>query len=146
MCIGFTTAPATYQRIMDQIFRRFSEFVIPYFDDIIVFSNDEVKHTEHLRLVFEQLRTNNIKLNRAKSKLYQRELKILGNAISHSCIKPDPKKITSIKTFQQPKTVQELRSFFGIINYCREYISNLASIAAPLSDISKEILNTSKPQ
>lgn len=46
-------------------------------------------------------------------------------------------KVTSIKKLREPKNVQELRSFLGIINYCRDYIPNLATSIAPLTDLLK---------
>ena len=42
---------------------------------------------------------------------------------------------TSIKQAPSPKTVQELESFLGMINYYGKFIPNLSSIAAPLNQL-----------
>lgn len=57
--------------------------------------------------------------------------------MSHGLIKPDPDKIKAIKDFKLPKTIKELRSFLGLVNYCREYIQNYSQIAKPLFEILK---------
>jgi hypothetical protein len=53
MPFGLCNAPATFQRAMDMIFKREKDvFVIPYLDDIIVYSNSIVEHVKHLEIVF----------------------------------------------------------------------------------------------
>ena len=37
-----------------------------------------------------------------------------------------------------PKNVQELRSFLGLINYYGKFISNAATILAPLNDLLRK--------
>ena len=67
MPFGLTNAPATFQTLMNQILRPYiDKFVLVYLDDILVYSNSEEEHLEHLRLVLEALR---------KHKLYARPKK-----------------------------------------------------------------------
>lgn len=53
MPFGLCNAPATFQRVMDTIFKneRF-KFVIPYLDDNIIFSNGVDEHVKHLDINF----------------------------------------------------------------------------------------------
>ena len=61
MPFGLTNAPATFNCLMNGIFREYLEkFVLVFFDDILVFSKDEVEHEEHLRIVLRLLRENNL--------------------------------------------------------------------------------------
>ncbi|MCO5548290.1 hypothetical protein L7F22_001747 [Adiantum nelumboides] len=55
---GLTNAPATFNRMMDIIFRPLRHSVGTFFDD--VFSKSEVEHIEHLRAVFEMLQTERL--------------------------------------------------------------------------------------
>ena len=50
MPFGLCNAPATFQRAMDQVFKNDKwKFVIPYLDDIIIFSENVEEHIKHLR-------------------------------------------------------------------------------------------------
>ena len=68
MPFGLCNAPATFQRAMDQVFRkeRF-KFIIPYFDDIIVYSETMEEHEEHLRIVFGRLQAAGIQSVKQKT-------------------------------------------------------------------------------
>ncbi|MCO5566913.1 hypothetical protein L7F22_020597 [Adiantum nelumboides] len=63
MPFGLTNAPATFNRMMDIIFRPLRHFVGTFCDDMIVFSKSEVEHMEHLRAVFEMLRKKRLVVN-----------------------------------------------------------------------------------
>jgi hypothetical protein len=52
MPFSLCNAPATFQRAMDGIFRKENrKFVIPYLDDIIVYSKTLEDHEKHLKIV-----------------------------------------------------------------------------------------------
>lgn len=87
MPFGLTNAPATFQRIMDTIFRReIGKFVQPYLDDIIVFSRTKEEHAEHLKLVMGRLRAAGIALNKAKCKFAKKEVRVLGHRITEGYV------------------------------------------------------------
>lgn len=68
-------------------------------------------------------------MNKSKCKLFQDEIKILGSVIGKGKIRPDPDKIKAIKGFLRPNNIKELRSFLGLCNYTREYITKYAEKA-----------------
>jgi hypothetical protein len=82
MPFGLCNAPATFQMTMDTIFKDVNGmFVIPYLDDIIVFSKNKDEHLLHLDCVMEKIKRGLV-LNRKKCKLFKDELEILGNVVS----------------------------------------------------------------
>lgn len=138
MPFGLCNAPATFQRAMDRIFRKENRiFVIPYLDDIIVYSESEEEHQKHLGIVLGEIRSAGLKLNKAKCKFFKKEIKILGNIIGDGKIRIDPQRIEEIKKYPIPRTLKELRSFWGISNYCREFIKGLSEVANPLYELLK---------
>ncbi|KAJ9524505.1 hypothetical protein QJQ45_019539, partial [Haematococcus lacustris] len=55
LSFGLTNAPATFQAVMNDIFREHNKFVVVYLDDILVFSKDKTEHAKHLEVVFRLL-------------------------------------------------------------------------------------------
>ncbi|KAI4293213.1 hypothetical protein PAPHI01_2487 [Pancytospora philotis] len=133
MPFGLCNAPPTFQRIMDTIFQReYGLFVIPYLDDIIVFSETKRDHEQHLDCVMKRISDYNLILNPKKCKLFKQEIEILGRVVAEGIVKPSPDKIRAIREFKRPRTIRELRSFIGLVNFCREFITELSRKAAPL--------------
>src|SRR5436309_3377949 len=60
MPFGLTNAPATFQTLINSILRYIDKFVLVYLDDILVYSNSDEEHLEHLKLVFEALREHSL--------------------------------------------------------------------------------------
>ncbi|KAF9742133.1 Retrovirus-related Pol polyprotein from transposon opus, partial [Nosema granulosis] len=74
-------------------------------------------------------------LNAKKCKFFRTEIKILGNIISRGVIKVDPEKTEQIRSYPLPTNVRELRSFLGLVNYCREFVKGFATLTGPLYEM-----------
>ena len=68
MPFGLCNAPATFQRLMQQVLAGLESFCSVYIDDIIVFSEAVEEHVDHLRQIFARLRRFFLKLHPAKCK------------------------------------------------------------------------------
>ena len=66
MPFGLTNAPATFNRLMEKIFRPYRKFRGVFFDDIIIYSKSLEEHKEHLQIVLQALRENQLSLTRRK--------------------------------------------------------------------------------
>jgi len=109
MPFGLTNAPATFQRLMNKIFREeIGKFVAVYLDDIIIFSTTFEEHLQHLQLIFKRLKDAGLKLGKDKCDFAKLELAFLGHIVSGQGISPDPSKIDKIKNFPIPKNITEL--------------------------------------
>ena len=56
----------------------------------------------------------------------------LGHIVGGGQLKIDPSKIDVIVNWPKPKSVTEVQSFLGAVQYWRSFISNLSFIATPL--------------
>ncbi|MCO5570242.1 hypothetical protein L7F22_023961 [Adiantum nelumboides] len=138
MPFGLTNAPATFNRMMDIIFRPLRHCVGTFFDDMIVFSKSEAEHMEHLRAVFEMLRKEKLVVNRKKSEFFIEEIHFLGHIVSKDGVRMDLAKIKAIQNWPEPVNLHEVRSFLGLCSYYRRFIPFFAEIAAPLHDLTRK--------
>lgn len=136
---GLTNAPATFMRLMNDIFRSaLDETVIVYLDDILIFSKSLEEHKKHVRHVLNILREQNLYAKASKCALFKTSIDFLGHIIDANGIRPDPKKIEAITTWPQPKTITELRSFLGLANFYRRFVRGFSKITASLNDLLKK--------
>ena len=83
MPFGVTNAPATFQRLMNQIFREeLDAFVLAYLDDILIFFETLEEHIQHIRKALERLRAAKIYAKLHKCKFFKTKVEYLGYDVS----------------------------------------------------------------
>ncbi|MCO5599657.1 hypothetical protein L7F22_053762 [Adiantum nelumboides] len=70
MPFGLTNALATFNHMMERIFRPHRNFTGVFFNDVIIYSKTIEKHKEHLKAIFQALRDNKLYVNQKKSELF----------------------------------------------------------------------------
>jgi hypothetical protein len=56
-----TNAPAYFMYLMNKVFMEYlDKFVVVFIDDILVYSRNREEHEQHLRLVLQKLRENQL--------------------------------------------------------------------------------------
>ena len=73
------------------------KFAMTYLDDIIIFSQNELQHLEHLEIVFSCLQEAGLKMKRSKCDFFKSEIHYLGHLISPEGISPLSNKLDNIK-------------------------------------------------
>lgn len=114
--------------------------VICYFDDILVYSDSDAEHEEHLKKVLKKLEAANLKLNRDKCEMRKKEIAFLGFKINKDGIRPDPGKVDAIINMEEPTNTTELRRIIGMVNFLGKYIPHLFSILRPMSELLEKEL------
>lgn len=134
MPFGLKNAPATFQRLMNEIFGEYiGKFCMVYLDDIIIFSTSLEEHTLHLKKVLKKLSDANLKIQVDKCEFMKHETEFLGHVVTHDSIKPNPNKIDAILKIPVPATQKQIKSFLGLIGYYRKFIKDFAMIAKPMT-------------
>ncbi|KAL5548007.1 hypothetical protein UlMin_003238 [Ulmus minor] len=119
---------------MNEVFKDFlHKFFLVFFDDILIYSQSLHKHTEHLRLVFNILKTNQLRIKLEKCQFGRQEVQYLGHVISQHGVTVDPTKIEAMLTWPKPKTLKAMRGFLGLTGYYRKFIQHYGKIASPLT-------------
>jgi hypothetical protein len=120
MSFGLTNAPSYVMYLMNKVFVEYlDKFVVVFIDDILIFSKNEEEHDEHLRLVLQKLRENQLYVKLSKCEFWLREVLFLGHIISEGGISVDPSKVESVLSWNTPQNVSDIQSFLGLAGYYR---------------------------
>lgn len=134
MPFGLKTAPATFQRAMDNVLRGLQGLhCLVYLDDVIIFSKSLHEHAEKLKAVFDRLRETNLKVQLDKSHFLRKEVLYLGHTITSEGLKPNNDKIDAVLKYPLPTSVTEIKSFLGLVGYYRKFIKDFARITRPMT-------------
>ncbi len=97
MPFGLQGAPATFQRLMDQILQGTWEFAAAYLDDVVIFSETCEDHCQHLRQVLGRIKAAGLTINPKKCTIAKREIIYLGFVIGGGVIRPQLDKVATIE-------------------------------------------------
>ena len=139
MPFGLKNAPATFQRLMDQVLcgLQGTELFV-YLDDIVLYASSLREHEIKFNKLAERLRKANLKLQPDKCEFLRKEVGYLGHIISDKGVKPDPSKLLAVKEFPRPKNAKNIKQFLGLAGYYRRFIPEFSKISRPLTDLLKK--------
>ena len=139
MPFGLSTAPATFERLMEIAMRGLQwHKCLVYLDDVITIGKTFKEALENLRDVFDRLRRAGLKVKPQKCELFREKVEFLGHEVSEEGLKCSSKKVEAVKQYEPPRNLQELRSFLGFVGYYRRFIKNFATLAAPLTQLTQK--------
>lgn len=118
MPFGLCNAPSTFMRLMTRVFIPFmGEFVVVYFDNIMVYNMSKEEHLEHLQMVFCTLREQQFYANLKNCHYFTDLVVLLGYVVSSVGIEPDPRKIGAIVSWPILKSIFGIRSVHGMVSF-----------------------------
>ena len=101
-------------------------------DDIFVTGKTKEEHDRNLEEVLKRLMKRNLTLHFDKCEFGKQEINFYGLHLSGKGMSPDKSKFEAINKAENPKTLDEVASFLGMVTYCSRFIPNAAAISEPL--------------
>ncbi|KAI9191877.1 hypothetical protein LWI28_014890 [Acer negundo] len=124
MQFGLKNASATYQRMVNKLFKqRIGRSMEVYIDDMITKSLEAGQHPRDLRQNFQVIRNNQMRLNPVKYAYGAVAGKFLGFMVHGRGIESNPKKIMAIIDFKSPTTLKQAQGLTGRITALNRFIS-----------------------
>jgi len=124
MFFGMTNSPATFQTMMNDIFRTLiaKGIVVVYLDDIVIFTRMEEEHERAVQRVLEVLAEHKLFLCPEKCKFHWKEIEYLELVISENKVAMDPVKVTRVCDWPTPENWTDMQAFIGFVNFYRRFI------------------------
>ena len=136
MTFGLKNAGATYQRLVNKVFKPLiGRTMEVYVDDMITKSKISKEHVGHREETFELLRKYKMKLNPEKCAFGVQSGKFLGFTVSHRGIEANPEKIQAIVQMRSPRSLKEMQSLTGRLAALSRFISKTTDKCQPFFQV-----------
>jgi hypothetical protein len=136
MSFGLMNASAYFMYLMNTVFMEYvDKFVVVFINDILVYSKIEEEHEEHLRLLLEKLRANQLYTKFSKCKFWLTQVVFLGHVISAIGVSIELGKVRDMWNWKPPTNVLEIHSFLGLAGYYCRFIQDFSRIAKSMTQL-----------
>ncbi|GJX02139.1 putative reverse transcriptase domain-containing protein [Tanacetum coccineum] len=141
MPFSLTSASTVFMDLMNRVFKPYiDKFFIVFIDDILIYSKRKQEHEEHLKLILELLKKEELYAKFSKCEFWIPKVQFLGHVIDSKGIHVNPAKIESIKDWASPKTSTEIRQFLGLAGYYQRFIKGFSKIANSMTKLTQKKL------
>ena len=140
MFFGLCNSPATFQAMMDDIFKdKLHEgWIIIYMDDVLLFAKDKKTLERQTKRILEQMRKNDLYLKPTKCFFCKEKIEYLGMIIEEGKISMDPSKLKGIRDWPALTTAKQVQLFLGFGNFYRRFINKFSELAKPLNELLRK--------
>jgi len=136
LVFGVASAPAIWQKAMDQVLQDIPG-VQCYLDDILITGSTDEAHLATLRRVLRRLAQFGLRAKKEKCEFFKQSIEYCGHIIDGKGLHKSPEKIEAVIRAPAPGNVTQLRSFLGLINYYHKFLPNLSTVVHPLNNLLK---------
>ena len=139
MPFRLTNALAAFMDLMHRVFQTYLDyFFMVFVDDILIYSQSEEKHEDHLWIFLQALKDHQLYAKFAKCEFWLTEVKFLGHVVLASGVLVDLDKVKAVMSWERPKSVFEILNFLGLAGYYRRFIEDLSWLATPMTRLIRK--------
>jgi hypothetical protein len=137
MPFGGINAPAHYQRVMDALIREagVQKYVCCYIDDVVVHTNTVEEHKMVLEKLLAVFRKHQMYVHPKKTLVLAKGIEFLGHVLMPGSMGPHEAKIAAFKNLAEPKTVSDVRSLLGMLQFYCGYVAAFAHWIRPITEL-----------
>ena len=136
---GLTNGPAAFQRYINDVLMDYlDKFVTGFVDDLLIYSQNEEEHVEHVKKVLQRLREAGLQASIKMCEFHVTRTRYLGFILTTEGIEADPAKTDVVRSWTAPDTVRGVQSFLGFCNFYRKFIKDYSRIAQPLHRLTRK--------
>ncbi|GFW81770.1 retrovirus-related Pol polyprotein from transposon 297 [Trichonephila clavipes] len=117
MSFGLKNAPYFFSKLMAELLNGLEDFVVPYLDDIAIFSDTWESHIKHMETVLQRIKRAKLTIKPSKCKFVQQNVKFLGHIVGQGFRTPSEIKVQAVLEFPTPRTKTQIRAFLGLAGY-----------------------------
>jgi len=119
MFFGITNSPATFQTMMNDIFRDLiaEGIMVVYLNDILIFTRTKEEHAKAIRRVLQVLQEHKLFLCPEKCEFWKERIEYLGLVISENEVCIDLVKVTGVREWPTPENKTDVQAFLGFVNF-----------------------------
>ncbi len=139
MSFELANAFVTFQSYINFALRKFLDvFVIIYLNDILIYSQNEQKHTNHVQFVLKRLRKYKLFAKLSKCDFDLKEVDYLKFIVEINDIRMNLARIAIVKKWIELTTRRHVRTFLKFVEFYRRFIEKFNKIIKSLTNLLKE--------
>ncbi|TPX36819.1 hypothetical protein SeLEV6574_g07992 [Synchytrium endobioticum] len=108
-------------------------------DDFVIKTVGDIeKHKDHIRRYLQRIYDLGVFIKESKCLFFEKEIPFVGFMVNKYGYWKQPEKVKAIKEWGTPRSVKDVRSFMGYVNFYRPFAKNLSTMAKPLFDLTQK--------
>ncbi len=93
----------------------------------------------HLKATFESISNKaGLTVKPSKCQFGFRNMNFVGHTVGSGVLRPGESKVKAVQEASKPQTKRQVKSFLGLIGFFRKHVPNFASVAVPLTALTKK--------
>ncbi|KAK3705420.1 hypothetical protein RRG08_033998 [Elysia crispata] len=131
LIFGINAASEKFQNIISQALQG-CEGAQNISDDIVVYGANQEEQYQRLRKVMHKLSEANLTLSKEKCEFGMDEITFTGHVLSEHGIGPTEERVKDFANAERPRSISEVKSFLGLVNFSGRFIKELARKSSSL--------------